>query len=130
MHGQLNPAVPSQVWIDGHELLPGHPWPGRSDHGITLQIRRLVVPLEPPVAGRIAVDILQTQFGPQRPAVNEGNNDADHFHAMQYNVESLTSHEPVSNSDTIIPDGNHKDLQRVVQHHTGRNHIFGSHLAS
>ena len=57
VHGQLNPAVPSQVWIDGHELLTGHPWPGRSGHGITLQIQRLVVPL--PVA-------------PVEPNVDEG----------------------------------------------------------
>ena len=45
MQGRLNPAVPSQVWIDGHELFSGHPWPGRSGHGITLQIQRLVAPL-------------------------------------------------------------------------------------
>jgi len=45
VHGQLDPNVPCQVWIDGHEIHTGRPWPGRSGHAITLQIHRRVVPM-------------------------------------------------------------------------------------
>lgn len=34
VHGQLNPNVPCQVWIDGHEIQAGRPWPGRSGHDL------------------------------------------------------------------------------------------------
>jgi hypothetical protein len=67
--GQLDPNIPSQVWIDGHELLSGHPWPGRSGHEITLQIRRLVVPLpirQAPQPVNEGVTLLQTALSRKR----------------------------------------------------------------
>lgn len=77
---------------------------------------------EPPAANRIAVDILQTQYGPQQPAVRDGNHDADDFHAMQYNLDLLPLHDPPSNSssiqsDAVVPEDWIIDLQRVVQQH-------------
>ena len=47
--GPLNPEVPSQVWIDGNELLAGHPWPGWSGHENTMQAhcRTIVLPDQP-----------------------------------------------------------------------------------
>jgi len=44
--GRLDPVLHSRFWIDGHELVEGTRWPGRSGHAITVQINRQVVRLQ------------------------------------------------------------------------------------
>ena len=55
---------------------------------------------EPPVAGRMAVEIMQNQIGQHGPVTNVENDDADHFHAMQYHFDGPTLNDPVSNSSS------------------------------
>ena len=82
---------------------------------------------EPPVAGRIAVDTMHNLIRPQRPAVQDGSNDVDHFHAMQLNAEKLPLPDPAfdsnsSHADSVIPEDWIIDLKRVVQGHVDTCH--------
>jgi hypothetical protein len=82
-------------------------------------------PLE--ACGRIAVDTMHNLIRPQRPAVQDGSNDVDHFHAMQLNAEKLPLPDPAfdsnsSHADSVIPEDWIIDLKRAVQGHVDTCH--------
>ena len=78
---------------------------------------------EPSVAGHIAVEIMQSQHAGTHSIVAQPiPEESDHFHAMQYNIDSKNLPDSLSNSnrshsDDHIPEDWIIDLQRTVQHH-------------